>query len=121
MENTTVLTEEELKKQQNTRNIIRVLKEQLVNHMIVKRAENNDDISSDDMIKLRSKHPFKFEYDYITLIHIIHNRLRRGNKRPHLGTVEREHEFILRNSFEFDKIKEFLKQNGFNEEDLINI
>lgn len=125
MENTIItLTAEELVQQKNTRNIISALKKQLVNHMIVKKAENNDNISSEEMTKLRGKYPFRFEGDYITLIHIIHNRLRRGNKRPHLGTVERDNEFISNNKYELNKILEFLEGYCFDlkeVKELINI
>ena len=104
------------------RELLDSLKTELKNHMdFCKESKLKDAV----VIKLQEKYPYRFGgRTPITILHIIHNRLRRGYVRPHLQTVEKEKEYIVENQFFYDQIKKHLESKGLEfsiYEDVYNV
>lgn len=51
-----------------------------------------------------------FKFNDQTVLTIIYNRLRRGDKRPHTGSIEKDNEFLNGNSYEVGKIETYIKK-----------
>lgn len=86
-------------KDESVKKLIHYLKQQIKNYVITVRQLDPE-----------TKCDFEGQ---ITLIHIIHNRLRRGLKRPHLSVLEKENQYLENQKYTLEWIIEKLKTAGF--------
>lgn len=118
METTTIdtLTEVRTERDEKVLSLIRYFRLQLKNHMYVCRTlwNKNSILTAEERTKIVNDYPFDFQDSItLTLIHIIHNRLRRGNVRPHLESVEIENQFIKEHKYEMDSLINKLNKKGY--------
>jgi len=103
-------------KDEKTYALICYLKLQLKNYMHVSRTifNKNSKLDAAQRAQIVNDYPYDFsDPKTLTLIHIIYNRLRRGNRRPHLESVEGEEQFIKDNKYHYDSLIKKLNQKGY--------